>query len=653
MCGIAGIYGERDAAPVQEDEILRMCAAIAHRGPDDLGTFVEGPVGLGMTRLSIIDLECGKQPIHNEDESVWVVFNGEIYNFPELRQELIQAGHRFYTHTDSEVIPHLYEDLGPDFVKKLRGMFAIAIYDRRKRSLLLARDRLGKKPLVYSLSGGRLYFASEIRAILAVAPQLAEVDRGALLGFFQFGYIADPETAFTEIKRLAPGNVLEFHDGQLKTYSYWNLPPFVGDATKTEEEWLELLEHELAKAVRMRLISDVPLGALLSGGVDSSTVVALMARASTTPVKTFSVINQREDFDEGRYARLVAERFGTEHHELMMEPDFFPVLNELTSLLEEPFGDSSLLPTYGISRLVREHVTVALSGDGGDELFAGYDRYGINLQRERFRRVPDFVGRFYRHRLFPLLPRSTKGRRFLYNVTLPFRDRYLDSISFLPVEDHGHSIFSAGFLEWAATVPSPREAYADYFDHAAADCPLGRLQCLDVHTYLASDILPKVDRMSMAASLEMRAPMLDHVFLEIAARVPASLKLRNGQGKMILKKLAERLGVPREVIYRPKQGFAIPLVHWFKEDLKEQIREILTDRKTIQRGYFDSGSIAALLDEHERGIRDRSAEIWLLLVFELWHRNFLEPLANGRGIATFGRSAATSPLVAPESLSLR
>ncbi|MGA3211218.1 MAG: asparagine synthase (glutamine-hydrolyzing) [Terriglobales bacterium] len=629
MCGIAGIYGENGAAPVRAEEISRMCAAIAHRGPDDQGAYIDGTVGIGMTRLSIIDLVSGKQPIHNEDQSIWVVFNGEIYNFSELREELIRAGHRFYTHTDSEVIPHLYEELGLDFVKKLRGMFAIALYDRHKRCLLLARDRLGKKPLAYARTGDRIFFASEIRAILAVAPELAAVDREALLGFFQFGYIADPGTAFFGIKRLPPGHILRFQDGRLEISRYWEVPPLSGDDTKPEAEWLELLESELEKAVRMRLMSDVPLGALLSGGVDSSTVVALMARASSAPIKTFSVINRSQDFNEGGFARTVAEHFGTEHHELLMEPELFPILNELTALLEEPFGDSSMLPTYGISRLVREHVTVALSGDGGDELFAGYDRYGINVRRERFHLAPEFLGRLYRTIIFPRLPQRTRGRRFLYNSTLPFRDRYLDSISFLPVEDDGHSVFSAEFLHWAATAQSPRAAFAACYDAASADCPLSRLQWLDIKTYRACDILPKVDRMSMAASLEMRAPILDHVFLELAAKVPSSLKLRNGQGKYILKKLAERVGVPREVIYRPKQGFAIPLVHWFKANLKDEIRDILLDRRTIQRGYFDSKNVAALLEEHGDGVRDRSAEIWLLLVFELWHRNFLEPLALG------------------------
>lgn len=629
MCGIVGIIGPDRTAQVTTCDIDRMCQTIVHRGPDDQGAYVNGSSGLGMRRLSIIDLTTGNQPICNEDRTVWVVFNGEIYNYRQLRNELESAGHRFYTNSDTEVIPHLYEEFGTEFVHKLRGMFAIALYDEREHRLLLVRDRLGKKPLFYALHKDRLLFASEMRAILAVAPELAKVDHKTLMYFFYFGYIPDPHSVYSTIHKLPPGHILVYQDGKVRVSQYWDVPQFTEDESKSESEWLEELEHELAEAVRMRLISDVPLGALLSGGVDSSIVVAYMARATSAPVKTFSVAFDKQDFDERHHARMVAQRFGTEHYELTMQPDFWGTLNKLTELLEEPFGDASLLPTYYICQLVRQHVKVALSGDGGDELFAGYDRYAINFQREIFRFIPDWAGRFYRGALFPRLPRHLRGRRFLYNVSLSFRERYLDSVSRLPAHDRERGIFSREFLSLVEDAESPREIFETYYNHAPSTHPLGKLQYLDMKTNLAADILTKVDRMSMAASLETRAPLLDHVFVELTARVPARWKLNGRQGKYLLKKLAERAGVPAEVIYRPKRGFGVPLVHWFRNELKSGLHDILTSPRALQRGYFNPASVRHLLDEHARGERDRSGELWLLLIFELWHRNFLEPVRSG------------------------
>ena len=632
MCGIAGIVALGASAAPRPDEVNRMCATIVHRGPDDQGTRVFAHAALGMRRLSIIDLVSGNQPLHNEDKSVWVVFNGEIYNFPELKAELERAGHSFYTKSDTEVIVHLYEDCGSEFAKKLRGMFAIALYDEKRDRLLLARDRLGKKPLVYAEDNGRLLFASEIREILALAPQLSDLNHAALLQYFQFGYILDPQTAYNKIRRLPPGHILECEAGRIRVSPFWEVPQFSEDTSRSEAEWLELMEQELTAAVRMRLISDVPLGALLSGGVDSSLVVGLMAKASSRPVKTFSIAFDEQDFDERQYARMVARQFQTEHHELTMHPEFIETLHALTSLLEEPFGDASMLPTYHVSRLVRQHVKVALSGDGGDELFAGYDRYAINLRRNSFGFIPASVGRFYRDHLFSRLPVGMRGRRFLYNVTLPFCDRYLDSMSLSSALDRDRSLFSCDFLASVDGLESPRRAYERLFDGAGSSDLLGKLQYLDIRTYLAADILPKVDRMSMAASLETRAPLLDHVFVELAARIPAIYKLRNGESKYLLKRLAERIGVPREAIYRKKKGFAVPLVHWFRGVAKAELWDILTDSRTLQRGYFDPRAVRNLLREHQN-VRDRSMQLWLLLIFELWHRNFLEPLQKGTLLA--------------------
>jgi asparagine synthase (glutamine-hydrolysing) len=624
MCGIAGMMGTEPGCVAEEATLRRMCDAIAHRGPDDQGYYINGPVGLGMRRLSIIDLSTGHQPIANEDGSIWIVFNGEIYNFCELRQQLRTRGHRFRTHTDTEVIVHLYEDLGHDCVLKLRGMFAFAIYDFRNHSLLLARDRLGKKPLHYAVSGDWLVFGSEIKSLLEAAPGLSEINREGVLSYFYFGYIPDPQSAFRSIHKLPPGHFLEYRNQRLDVKRYWDVPAYGTHESISEEECLEELERRLAEAVRIRLISDVPLGALLSGGVDSSVIVALMAQASSRPVKTFTIGFEHGDFNEAQHARAVTKIFQTEHQELVLKPDVVGTLEKLTPALEEPFADSSILPTYYVSRLARRYVTVALSGDGGDELFAGYDRYTRLLRRNQLNQLPQWAGRFYRGKLYPRLPTGLYGRRFLFNLTLPWRDRYLDSVNHFPVWGRERALFSPDFLAWADSVPSPLELFRRYFDEAPANDLVSRLLYLDTKTYLPFDILTKVDRMSMATSLEVRVPMLDHVFLEWVTGLPTFLKLRNLSGKYILKKLAERLGVPTPVLDRPKQGFALPLVHWMREELKGDLVEILLERRTLERGYYRKSSLEKLVKEHSTGRRDRSHEIWLLLMLELWHRNFLE-----------------------------
>jgi asparagine synthase (glutamine-hydrolysing) len=605
-----------------------MCQTIVHRGPDDEGIHTDGTVGLGMRRLSIIDVAGGRQPIHNEDESVWVVFNGEIYNFPELRRELETRGHRFYTHSDTEVIVHLYEENGADCVKKLRGMFAIALYDRTRRRLLLARDRLGKKPLHYAWSRGRLLFASEMKAILAVAPELADVNPEGLLQYFYFGYIPDPLTAFQKIHKLPPGHLLEFEGDRSTIRQYWDVPAYGTQAKMSEEDCLQELERRLAEAVRMRLISDVPLGALLSGGVDSSIIVALMARASRGPVKTFSIGFRADEFDESAHARRVAEHFCTEHHELLVEPQIEETLQFLSSMLEEPFGDSSMLPTYYVCQMARQQVKVALSGDGGDELFAGYDRYQVAMNHRHFDHVPDWMGRIYRRRLHHRLPAGTYGKNRAWNASLSARERYLDDISALPALHREQNFFTEEFLRASAKLPDPLTQFRRYYDDAPASDALSRLLYLDTKTYLAGDILTKVDRMSMATSLEVRVPMLDHEFVEWVAGLPIAWKSQNGRRKYLLKKLAERLGVPAASVHRPKQGFALPLVQWMKNELKEQFLSVLLEPRSLQRGYFKPDAVRTLLAEHLRGRRDRSGLLWRMLVLELWHRNFLQRATN-------------------------
>ena len=624
MCGIAGVIGTEPGYSAQAADVHQMCQTIVHRGPDDEGIHVHGRAGLGMRRLSIIDLSTGHQPIHNENRDIWVVFNGEIYNFPELRPELEARGHHFYTNSDTEVIVHLYEEYGAECVKHLRGMFALALWDQRKEKLLLARDRFGKKPLYYAMDGRRLLFGSEIKAILATAPELAEIAPQGLLSFFHFGYIPDPDTSFKRIKKVPPGHLLEFSDGQVQIQKYWDLPAYGTYEPESEEQCLEELEQRMAEAVRIRLISDVPLGALLSGGVDSSIVVALMARFSSRPVKTFSIGFSHEDFNESNHARTVAQTFGTDHHELYVEPNIEETVHLLTSSLEEPFGDSSMVPTYHVCRLARQHVTVALAGDGGDELFAGYQRYSSYLGRRGIRLFSSGMGDWYREHVHPMIPSGWRGRRFLYNLSLPSRERYIDGISLLPTGHRERGIFSKDFQVWADKQPSPHGSFLEFLKNGPASDPLSEVQYLDAKTYLPGDILTKVDRMSMANSLEVRAPFLDHSVAEWASMLSPRWKLRFGELKYILKKLAERLGVPKNVLYRPKQGFSMPLLHWFRQSPAPPLLDVLLEPRTMQRGYFDRKGVTQRLLEHRKGIRDRSWELWHLLIFELWHRNFVE-----------------------------
>ena len=655
MCGIAGIVSTELGTKQDPKTIRLMCDSIVHRGPDDEGFYFSDGAGLGMRRLSIIDLSGGAQPIHNEHQNVWVVFNGEIYNFPELRRELESRGHSFYTQTDTEVIVHLFEEFGADCVKKLRGMFAIALWDERQGILLLARDRLGKKPLHYALHNGSLYFSSEIKSLLAAAPGLADVDREAMLYYFQFGYIPDPLTAFRTIRKLPPGHLLEFEAGQIRVRSYWDVPSYGTFDPGSESECLDELEHRLDEAVRIRLISDVPLGALLSGGVDSSTIVALMARANSGPVKTFSIGFPHEDFSETTHARAVAKHFATNHNEFVVAPDFSATLDKLTHMLEEPFADSSILPTYHVSLLARQHVTVALSGDGGDELHAGYERYQINLRRRVFERIPAWAGRAYRTYAYPHLPNGTLGRKFAYNISLGTRDRYIDSLSYLPPNSRERSIFSSDFLQFAASKPSPTELFRDYYDRAPATDDLSRMQYLDTKTYLPADVLTKVDRMSMVTSLEVRCPLLDHEFVEWSASLAPHWKLRMGQSKYALKKLAERLGVPPQTIHRPKQGFAMPLVHWFRNELKSGIGQILLEPRALSRGYLNPSGVRMMLEEHWAGRRDHSGPLWILLMFELWHRNYLNSVgaripihpnvASARAVSSDDTEVLPNPLI--------
>ncbi len=650
MCGIAGVAASDVQARPDAQILKRMCGTLVHRGPDDEGVYTSAGVGIGMRRLSVIDIAGGQQPVHNEDRDVWAVFNGEIYNFQKLRGELERRDHKFYTHSDTEVLVHLYEEFGSDFVTHLNGMFAIALWDERRKSLLLARDRLGEKPLFYAQDKGVLYFASEMKAILAVNPKLAQVNSKALVEYLDFGYIPDPLSVFTPIKKLAPGYLMEFCAGELGLRRYWDVPRYDTYFPASEEECLHELEERLFAAVRSRMIADVPLGAFLSGGIDSSIIVAMMAKAASGPVKTFSIGFRSDEFNETPYARMVAQTFATDHQEMILEPNVVQTVKLVTSSLEEPFGDSSMLPTYYVSQIARAKVTVALSGDGGDELFAGYDRYRIQADRAIYERIPESARNFYRSKIFPRVPRNMKGRRLSFNASLPWQARYVDELSFLPGFERDMPLLSPEFEHLRDLNGEDSNALMNYFAGSPAADPVSQLLYVDTKTYLAGDILTKVDRMSMLNSLEVRSPMLDHELVDWAAGLSVKWKLRGRQQKYILVKLAERLGVPREAIHRKKQGFALPLKHWMRHELKDTVMMLLEPR-SVQRGYFEPAAIRSLVDEHFGGRRDRSHELWRLLMFELWHRNFLEQFTGPAEVASlFQRSNGLDSVANTETL---
>lgn len=627
MCGILGILNA-NGEPVDRGNILSMAAVMSHRGPDGEGAYCDGPVGLAHRRLSIIDLSGGAQPMSNEDGSVWITFNGEIYNFPDLKRDLEAKGHRFRTRSDTEAIVHAYEEYGPDCVKRLRGMFAFGIWDARKRRLFLARDRMGKKPLHYFSDGKRFIFASEIKAIVQDRGVPREIDPEALVDYFTYMYIPFPRTIFRSVRKLPPAHWMTVSldgaeaDGsplRIESQAYWDLR-YSPDPSPSEEEWIAGLRDKIAEAVRIRLMSEVPLGAFLSGGVDSSVVVAAMAAAQEQPVKTFSIGFDEEDFSEIRYARLVARRFGTDHHEEIVRPDAMEVLPRLAWEFDEPFADSSAIPTYYVSRMARQHVTVVLSGDGGDETFAGYRRYAWADGLSRWDFMPGFVRKAVFGWPSALMPQGMRGKGALRNMSMGPFERYRSLIT------HDEPGYLDGLLaaDVKAQVAFGRDGlFRDIYDRPAETDYLTRLQYLDTKTYLAEDILTKVDRSSMLCSLETRAPLLDHELQEYAATIPSSLKLFGSEKKYILRRAARDV-VPDEVLDRPKMGFAVPLATWFKKDLDGFARDILLSPTARQRGLFDSRFVEKVLDDHQKKTRDLSARIWSLLFFEQWCRNWID-----------------------------
>ncbi len=622
MCGIAGFISKNAGNDDERSRLLdEMCRVITHRGPDEQGTIVRGRAALGMRRLSIIDLKSGQQPIFDCSGDLAIVFNGEIYNYRELKADLESRGHIFKTNSDTETIIHAFEEFGTDCVSRLRGMFAFAIYNFGDESLFLARDRVGKKPLFHAIAAnGDFVFGSELKSLLEHPEIRREIEPEALDAYLTFGYVPESHCIFKGIGKLAPGYFLTFKNGEIQSSQYWDFCYDGAGEPRTEDEYIEVLREKLRDAVRVRLVSEVPLGAFLSGGVDSSSIVALMSEVSETPVKTFSIGFNEDTFNELKFARMAAERFRTEHREFVVTPDLVDVVDELVWHFDEPFADSSALPTYMVSKMARDFVTVVLSGDGGDELFAGYTRYAIDKRRSGLGKLPASIRRGLLRPLSEALPAGAKGRNFLYNSSLDAVDRYIDSVS------HFGRLSKSDLLTpqtRSGLNGGPEALFRELAAIPGSDDPTDRLLYLDSKTYLPSDILVKVDRMSMAASLEARGPLLDHELIEFVQTIPVSMKLKGLETKYIFKKAMEGI-VPNEILYREKQGFGVPINEWINSELKDRINEDLLSRRTVERGYFEPKFIEHLIDEHSRSRRDHSHSLWILWMLELWHRRYMD-----------------------------
>ncbi|MBC7930560.1 MAG: asparagine synthase (glutamine-hydrolyzing) [Rubrivivax sp.] len=627
MCGIVGIVN-LDHSAVSGELLARMNEAIHHRGPDEEGTYLKEHVGLAMRRLAIIDLAGGQQPIANEDGTAWIVFNGEIYNYRELKKNLEDLGHRFRTDCDTEAVVHAYEQYGADCPKHLRGMFAFAIWDERKQELFLARDRVGKKPLLYAKRGTSFVFGSEFSALLLHPSVSREVNREAIHHYLSFMCVPAPLTAYSDIRKLEPGHTLTLRPGgEMKIERYWQ-PDFSKKLKISEEEAGERALELLRDAVRVRLMSEVPLGAFLSGGIDSSTVVALMSEASSAPVKTFCIGFEEQDFSELHHARRVAERVGAEHHEFIVRPDAMEVLPALVEHYGEPYADSSAIPTYYVSRETRRHVTVALNGDGGDECFAGYERYAAMRLSERYRKLPGVLRENVIRQAAQLLPASELKRsrvrslkRFLKAASLPPVERYLQWVSVLDPQTKSE-LYTDEFREEMAGA-DVRQWLAPWFARANGAGVVDASLLTDTMTYLPNDLLVKVDIASMAVSLEARSPFLDHHVIEFAASLPENLKLRGLTTKYILKKTLKKL-LPPENLKRSKMGFGVPVGHWFRGEMQPFLREHLLSDKSARRGLLRPDVVRRMVELHTRGERDYSHQLWTLLMLELWFERFID-----------------------------
>jgi asparagine synthase (glutamine-hydrolysing) len=627
MCGIVGIANSSSQV-INRQTLEKMNGAIVHRGPDDDGFYINENVGLAMRRLSIIDIAHGKQPMHNQNKTAWIVFNGEIYNFQEIKKDLEKQGDRFYTNSDTEVILHLYDKYGADCVSYLRGMFAFAIWDENDRSLFLARDRVGKKPLLYSHQpNGDLIFGSEFRALLGHPGISREVDYKAIDSYLSYLCIPAPQTAFKQIRKLEPAHWLRWKDGKIETKRYWQ-PDFSRKIKISEQEAEEETLRILRESTKLRMISEVPLGAFLSGGVDSSIVVALMAQESAKPVKTFSIGFEEQDFSELKYAKKVADYVGAEYNEFIVKPDALEILPTLVEHYGEPYADPSALATYYVSRETRKYVTVALNGDGGDESFAGYERHRAMQLGEKYRSLPSFLRQTFIEKPINLLPTSEiKGsrirdaKRFLQAAALPKDVRYSRWVSTYRPEDK-FELYSEEFRQKIADYDCYK-IIRNWFAKANGSGILDATLLADIMTYLPNDLLVKVDIASMANSLEARSPFLDHNLIEFAASLPDNLKIKNFELKYLLKKIAAKL-VPREVVYRRKMGFGVPVSHWFRGEMKDFVKQILLSEKFAKRGIANPHYVGKLIDEHTSSKQDHGWKLWILIMLELWFQQFID-----------------------------
>jgi asparagine synthase (glutamine-hydrolysing) len=643
VCGIAGRVNFASGAPVAEAMVRQMCALIGHRGPDGEGVYVRGPVGLGHRRLAIIDLSPGgSQPMSAANGQVWITFNGEIYNFRELRVGLEKRGHRFRSQSDTEVLLAAYLEYGVSCLSHLRGMFAFAIWDGRSRSLFIARDRLGKKPLHYRLDREGIAFASEPKAFLADPGFVPEPDFEAISHYLTYQYVPSPYSAFRGVRKLPPAHYLLVQDGHVRVQRYWALA-YGPKRRITEEEACEELVSRLTDSVRLRLISDVPLGAFLSGGIDSSAIVALMAQLSRAPVKTFSIGFEEKNYDELPYARLVARRYDTDHHEFIVRPDAAEIFDRLVWHYNEPYADESAIPTYYLSRLTRQHVTVALNGDAGDENFAGYERYVPESSVELYGRLAGPL-RSFAARAASALPEFggsrglvARGQRWLDRGADTRAGRYARRMMYFDPQLKG-TVCTPEFERASGGNPSDRlllHALSENGDERFLDT----MMRADVGLYLPDCLLVKVDIASMAHGLEARSPFLDHTFMEFVAALPANFKLRNGVKKYILRKAVAHL-LPAAILNRRKMGFGVPLEYWFRGALRGLTRDVLLGHSAA-RGYFRRSIVARWIDEHERGIRNWHDQLWTLLMLELWHRAYIDHKPIGP-VPAVRQSAATT-----------
>lgn len=632
MCGIVGWANlNSNSSPNEADETLlrQMCGRIRHRGPDSEGVYVSDSVALGMRRLAIIDLSTGEQPFYNENGTVAVVMNGEIYNFQELRAELENKGHTFFSHSDTEVLPHLYEEHGARMCEKLNGMFAFALWDKQARRLLIARDRFGEKPLYYGVFGGKLVFASELKALVAHPQVEAKLNLTALRQYLAFDYVPAPLSIYENIYKLPAAHYLTLENGEVKVERYWHLSFEKREPKPSIKEASEELRELLADATRMRMVSDVPLGILLSGGVDSSSIAAFAQQFSSQPVKTFSIGFDEASFDESDYARKVAAHLGTEHHEDRLSVDkAADLLPEIAKWLDEPMSDASILPTFLLSRFVRESVTVALGGDGGDEIFAGYPMYYAHKLAQTYEMIPQFLRKNFIEAAVNNLPTSTKNMAFDFKAK-----RFINSVAEKDLIARHHSFFGSftpaeqkSLLTDYAKSNNGADIYAEarkWREICDAENVTEQMQFLDIKFYLAEDILTKVDRASMAVSLEVRAPFLDPRVAEFSASLPETYKLNGSKTKYILKKAVAPL-IPDFVIKRPKKGFGIPVAAWLKGKLNPLVRELLAPDRLKKQGLFNPDFVSRLISEHEQGKANHYKTLWTLLIFQLWFDNFGE-----------------------------